>query len=94
MKDKVHLKNKVYRDMVCSMISGSICQILTNPIWVIRVRMQSAIMHVSDEFDMNHYSTIWRSFKTIYQKEGWIGLYKGSLASQLGRLGVKQGFCT
>jgi len=71
--------------MVSSMISGSLCQILTNPIWVIRIRMQSAIMHLSPEFDMEHYSTIWRSFRTIYQKEGIVGLYKGSLASQIGK---------
>lgn len=73
------------------MISGSICQILTNPIWVIRVRMQSAIMHTSDEFDMAHYNNIWRSFRTIYHNEGLIGLYKGSLASQIGSVVIDEG---
>lgn len=70
--------------MAASMVSGSLCQVITNPIWVVRIRMQSAIMHLTPEFDEVKYRSIWSSFKTILAEEGMVGLYKGSLASQIG----------
>ena len=85
MKKYIHMKTKVQRDIISSMLTGSLCQVLTNPIWVVRIRMQSAILHLSPQYDEKNYSSIWKSFKTIYQNEGWIGLYKGNLVSQIGR---------
>lgn len=70
---------KFLRDMYCAMVSGSICQVLTNPIWVIRIRMQSAIMH-SDKPKRS----IIQTTKRIYSKEGLTGFYKGTTASLLG----------
>ena len=70
--------------MISSMISGSLCQVLTNPIWVIRIRMQSAILHLTQEFDQLNYSGVWKSFRTILREEGVVGLYKGNLISQFG----------
>ena len=31
-------------DIIASLLSGSFCQVLTNPIWVVRVRMQADIL--------------------------------------------------
>ena len=67
------------------MVAGSICQVLTNPIGVVRVRMHSAILHLTPEFDEREYRSVWESFKTVYKKEGLFGLYKGSLISQIGK---------
>lgn len=86
LKTVIHYENKVKRDLIAAMLSGSICQILTNPIWVIRVRMQSAVMHQFTEEEAAQYRTVAKSFSTIYKKEGWMGLYKGTIISQIGTL--------
>lgn len=85
LKNMVHTKTSIMRDVISSMIAGSICQVITNPIWVVRVRMQSAILHLSPEFDETKYRNVYQSFKTVYKSEGMHGLYKGSIISQVGR---------
>ena len=74
---------KLVRDMICASIAGSICQVLTNPIWVIRVRMQSESMH-------GKYAkrSLWYYVKDIYKNEGMIGFYKGTIASLMGKISL------
>lgn len=66
-------------DIIASLLSGSFCQVLTNPIWVVRVRMQADILHRSAED--RKYGKLMDSFRTIHKEEGFRGFYKGTIAS-------------
>ena len=79
------LKGKKFSgDIVASMLTGSFCQILTNPIWVIRVRMQADLLHKGIEERI--YTSVPKSFSLILRGEGVQGFFKGTLASLMGNL--------
>lgn len=65
-------------DVIASLMSGSFCQVLTNPIWVVRVRMQADSLHKPEK---RKYSKLLQSFKIIHREEGIRGFYKGTIAS-------------
>ena len=78
------LKGKQFSsDVTASILSGSICQVLTNPIWVVRVRMQADQLHYENKQDRK-YKKLLKSFEIIYKEEGIVGFYKGTLASLMG----------
>ena len=77
--------------IVSSLFAGSIADLITNPFWVIKTRIQTRALY--DENRQRSYSTIKSSFVTMFQevnfkvnkgKEGINGFYKGLLAQYLG----------
>ncbi len=61
--------------------AGIVGDIITNPFWVPRTRIQTLIMHPeSSGLSMSTF----RMMRTIYEQEGFIALYKGLAASMLG----------
>ena len=72
-------------------IAGALCNVLTNPLWLVRTRMQSEIFkNPSQEHYNKKYShgssSIMRNLLKIYNKEGFRALYRGLPASMLGVL--------
>ena len=65
-------------------ISGFFSNLVTNPIWLIRTRMQAEIFR---SIDQNHYElkyrSLWRSIYRVYHNEGFLSLYTGLAASML-----------
>lgn len=69
-------------------LSGSIMVAFTNPIWLIKTRMQLQ-MKSSDKLKLQSggggeavkppYKNMFHAAKTIVQEEGFVGLYKGSI---------------
>ncbi|KAG2186534.1 hypothetical protein INT44_002758 [Umbelopsis vinacea] len=69
----------VARKLVCGALAGSIAQTVTYPLDVLRRRMQvtgMASMHYK-------YRGTWDATKTMVQKEGFRGLYKGMIPNYL-----------
>lgn len=64
-------------------IAGGIADIVTNPFWVVRTRIQTLIMHPERHFDTSVPSTL-TMFRTIYEQEGFRAFYRGLSASFLG----------
>ena len=70
-------------------LAGTTCNVLSNPLWMVRVRMQSEIFNDSC---MNNFRkkygfglfSLWRIMKEIAHKEGFLALYKGIWASLIG----------
>eukprot|EP01095_Lingulamoeba_sp_RSL-Kostka_P007322 TRINITY_DN2319_c0_g1_i1.p1 TRINITY_DN2319_c0_g1~~TRINITY_DN2319_c0_g1_i1.p1 ORF type:complete len:316 (+),score=74.06 TRINITY_DN2319_c0_g1_i1:78-1025(+) len=65
--------------MICAFAGGFGSAILTNPIWVIKTRMQLQTYN-----DPSNYKNMFDAFRSIYQKEGIKGLYKGLVPSLFG----------
>lgn len=70
--------------------SAVICDIITNPLWVVRVRNQTAHMHSKERFHMESFN-LFRDIVKIYEKvriikfkEGFLALYRGLLISFIG----------
>lgn len=55
--------------------AGMINAVTTNPIWVIKTRLQTQTMKGKER----RYMSIAHSFSVIYQEEGIKGFYKGPL---------------
>lgn len=70
-------------------LAGTACNIMTNPLWMVRVRMQSEIFNnpsiaeFQRKFGFGFFS-LYRIMKEIIQKEGFFALYKGIWASLIG----------
>lgn len=67
-------------------LSGSIMVAFTNPIWLIKTRMQLQMklsdkikLHPGEEAIKPPYKNMFHAAKTIVQEEGFVGLYKGSI---------------
>lgn len=67
-----HLKSWHY--LTSAFLAGWTTSIITNPIWVIKTRMIS-----TERSTPGAYSSIIDGIKSIYQKEGIIGYYRGLL---------------
>ena len=63
------------------MVSGFICNIVTNPFWVIRTRLQVQYLHNQEK---PIYRSIMHAFRKIYKHEGFLSLYKGLSVSMVG----------
>lgn len=68
-----------------SAMAGVLCNVITNPLWLVRTRMQAEVFRVSSQL---HYSRKYRSvlgsIYRVYTKEGFFALYTGLGASLLG----------
>jgi solute carrier family 25 (mitochondrial folate transporter), member 32 len=70
---------------VSSAISGILCNIITNPLWLVRTRMQAEIFRVSSQAHYSRkYKSVLGSIYKIYSREGFLALYTGLGASFLG----------
>ena len=64
---------------LASGISGTITNVCTNPIWVIKTRMLS-----TGRATPGAYTSIWHGTKMIYKNEGVRGFWRGLVPSMLG----------
>lgn len=67
--------------MVAGFMAGITGNTLTNPIWMVRTRMQLMIDHTAGQKAYNGY---WDAITTIFKEEGLGGFYKGITASYWG----------
>ena len=51
---------------------------ITNPIWLVKTRMQLQMRKASEQHRIKPYSNMIDAFRTIVRDEGWLALYKGS----------------
>lgn len=68
--------------ILSAVAAGATGDIITNPFWVTRTRIQTLALHSSDNIP-SEVSTF-QMMKLIYQHEGWRAFYKGLGASFLG----------
>ncbi|PSR80778.1 mitochondrial carrier domain-containing protein [Coniella lustricola] len=68
-----------YDHGLASAIAGVSTQVLSNPIWVVKVRMLA-----SDAADYKEYHSTWSTVKSMYQKEGLKAFYSGMGISMFG----------
>ncbi|EGR27872.1 mitochondrial carrier protein, putative [Ichthyophthirius multifiliis] len=74
-------QNLALQHLVSSIISGLICDIITNPLWVVKTRIQVQYMHQNQ----NHYNKgVLNTLIKIKNEEGIFALYKGLGASIIG----------
>ena len=66
-----------------AIISGVIGDIITNPFWVTRTRIQTLALHPESKLYNTKVGTL-GMMKTIYREEGFFAFYKGLSASILG----------
>eukprot|EP01091_Cochliopodium_minus_P003908 TRINITY_DN13856_c0_g1_i1.p1 TRINITY_DN13856_c0_g1~~TRINITY_DN13856_c0_g1_i1.p1 ORF type:complete len:209 (+),score=48.94 TRINITY_DN13856_c0_g1_i1:483-1109(+) len=65
--------------VLSAVMSGVITTLLTNPIWLIKVRMETQI-----KSDITSYKGFNDAIRTIYREEGLRGYYKGLTAGLIG----------
>lgn len=91
-KNKLDWKeNETRLYSVSAGMSGIVCNFITNPLWLVRTRMQSeAFKDASSEHYDKKYrhgaSSLFRNMHTIAKSEGFLALYKGYTASIIGVL--------
>ncbi|TFY66298.1 hypothetical protein EVG20_g4790 [Dentipellis fragilis] len=78
-----HPSSPARADAILMLVPGAVTAILTNPIWVVKVRM-----FTSTADSPTAYRGLWDGFKTIYHHEGIKGLYRGT---SLALFGVSNG---
>jgi len=66
--------------IISSATAGATVVTVTQPIWLIKTRLQLQTQHSIDTL----YTTPWDAFKKILQTEGYQALFKGMSASYLG----------
>ncbi|EIM85491.1 mitochondrial carrier [Stereum hirsutum FP-91666 SS1] len=65
--------------LLCSAQASAVTAVITNPIWVVKVRM-----FTSRADNPTAYRGLWDGFRTIYRSEGIRGLYRGTLLALVG----------
>jgi len=71
----------VLRDMIASLYAGFVANTVTNPLWVVRTRIQSQFLHRDDT---SRYTGVIQGLRKICNEEGVKSLSKGLLASYMG----------
>lgn len=74
-QNKRHLPS--FYHLISAWESGTICVFLTNPIWLIKTRLQ--LQMKGGGGDGTKYRGLFHAIQTIIKEEGFIGLYKGSI---------------
>ncbi|KAH8829961.1 mitochondrial carrier domain-containing protein [Flagelloscypha sp. PMI_526] len=69
--------------LICSAQASSLTAVITNPLWLIRVRM-----FTSEPNDPGAYRGLWNGLSTIFRTEGIPGLFRGT---SLALVGVSNG---
>ena len=73
--------------IMASVGAGAMNVAVTNPLWVIKTRLQTQTMPAEYRMHHNHptnYSGTLDAFRTMLRKEGWRGLYAGFAPSLIG----------
>jgi solute carrier family 25 folate transporter 32 len=65
-----------------SVTAALICDFITNPMWVVRIRYQTEFI-ISGKQKMDSFNVL-KSIIKLYKKEGIFALYRGMIASLLG----------
>ncbi|KAN0097850.1 Mitochondrial carrier domain containing protein [Tylopilus felleus] len=65
--------------LLCSAQASAATAVMTNPIWVVKVRM-----FTSRADDPTSYKGLWHGFRSIYSAEGVRGLWKGTTLALVG----------
>jgi hypothetical protein len=69
--------------LICSALSGALASFLTNPLDLVKLRMQVQRASESYRPDKAVYGSLLQGLLLIWKTEGLVGLYKGSLARAL-----------
>ena len=70
---------------LASAMTGILCNVITNPLWLVRVRMQAEVFReTSNSTYEKKYKSIFGSLYRIYKREGFLSLYTGLAASMMG----------
>ena len=79
--------------IMAAVTAGAIGDVITNPFWVVRTRIQTLALHSESRIAAN-VSTV-EMMKIIYHNEGWKAFYKGLGASFLGlsHVAIQFPFC-
>lgn len=69
-------------------IAGISCNLITNPFWVVRTRMQAEIFRslCDKNYETKYPLNIFKAMRRIYHNEGFAVLYQGLSASMVGVL--------
>ena len=73
--------SEIKRHLYSALFAGVVTDVITNPFWVTRTRIQTLVMHPEE-----HATSVstWQMMRRIYLNEGWLAFYKGLAASFLG----------
>lgn len=70
--------------LIAGGVSGFFSNLVTNPIWLIRTRMQAEIFRSLNQKNYElKYKSLWKSIYRVYKNEGFLSLYTGLAASML-----------
>jgi solute carrier family 25 folate transporter 32 len=81
VKEQFPSWSQPWTHLVSAISAGVVGDVITNPFWVTRTRIQTLIMHPES---MGISMSTFRMMNTIYRQEGLVALYKGLSASMLG----------
>jgi solute carrier family 25 (mitochondrial folate transporter), member 32 len=59
-------------------MAGAVMVAITNPIWLVKTRMQLQMKRASEQHNIKPYNSMLDTFRTIIREEGAFALYKGS----------------
>ena len=65
-------------NFVLACTAGAVMVAMTNPVWLVKTRMQLQMRRASEKHHIKPYNTMMDAFRTIVKEEGWLALYKGS----------------
>jgi solute carrier family 25, member 33/36 len=77
-------KENSYVHLTAAAIAGVVTGTATNPIWVVKTRLQLSVSNHPDLAGQRVIGTSWNTIKHIMREEGIRGFYKGLSASYLG----------
>ena len=58
--------------------AGGLMVVATNPVWLVKLRMQLQMKKSSEKLNIKPYNGMIDAFRTIVREEGFLALYKGS----------------
>jgi len=66
-----------YVHLFSAISAGAVADIVTNPFWVVRTRIQLNVLHLTRGGEVSSMTTM-QMFLEIYRKEGFRAFYKGT----------------
>jgi len=71
-----HRSLSAFQQMYAAFEAGTIMVFITNPIWLIKTRMQLQQSHIQS-LRPQYYTGFTNAVRTIFKEEGFVGFYKG-----------------
>lgn len=86
LSNELHAQKSDFKVVwISSALTGVLCNVITNPLWLVRVRMQSEVFRgTSHQMYKKKYGNVFKAIYRIYQREGFFALYTGLAASMMG----------